>query len=132
MPNELIIGGQKILIVEYEKPLAHALELKLRHEGFDVSVTLNGTDGLQLALAEEFILILLDRVMPQMDGFSVLRELRANGKQTPVIVLSDLCQDEDRQKAAQLGAIAYFVKDNAPISEIVAHIKTSLLPPTVS
>ncbi len=68
-------------------------------------------------------MILLDLIMPEMDGFTFLQNLK---KKTPVIVLSNLGQDEDRARAKELGAKDYMVKSNTPITEIVKVVKTFL------
>lgn len=115
-----------ILIIEDEKPLAHALELKLGHEGFEPTVALSGAKGLQEALTGKHDLILLDLIMPEVDGFTILQELSAKKVKTPVIVLSNLGQDEDRKKAEGFGVIDYFVKANTPISDIVKKVKSVL------
>ncbi len=119
-------GGKKILIVEDERPLAHALELKMSHEGYDVTVALTGVDGLAKAESGNFDLILTDLIMPQMDGFALMQELKAKGIKSGVIVLSNLGQEEDRKRALEMGAKDYFVKANTPIAEIVKKVKSVL------
>lgn len=119
-------GKKRILIVEDERPLAHALQLKLAREGYDTSVSLTGLEGQKEAVTEAYDLILLDLIMPELDGFSVLQELQEKKVKTPVIVLSNLGQQEDKAKAMQLGAKEYFVKANTPIADIVKKIKTLL------
>ncbi len=121
-------GGplKKILVVEDEKPLAHALEMKLRHEGYDVKAVMNGEEGLTELRNGGYAMALLDLIMPRMDGFSVLTELQTQKNTIPVIVLSNLGQEEDRKKAAGLGAIQYFVKSNTPLAEIIACVKKTL------
>lgn len=117
-------GKKRILIVEDERPLAHALELKLGHEGFETEVALSGVEGLQKALASDFHCILLDLIMPEMDGFAFLQELKAKKKaMNPVIVLSNLGQEEDKAKAKAFGITDYFVKANTPIVDIVRRVK---------
>ncbi len=68
-------------------------------------------------------MILLDLIMPQMDGFTFMEQLK---KKTPVIILSNLGQDEDKERAKQLGAVDYFVKSNTPITEIIKKVKASI------
>ena len=114
-------GGKKILIVEDERPLAHALELKFTHEGYDVTIATDGEEGLKLAKASKYSMILLDLIMPQMDGFTFMEQLK---KKSPVIVLSNLGQDEDKERAAKLGAVDYFVKSNTPITDIIKKVKS--------
>jgi DNA-binding response OmpR family regulator len=118
--------GKKILIVEDERPLAHALEMKLSHEGFAITVAATGKEGLDKASTGEFNLVLLDLILPELDGFAVLAALKEKGIKTPVIVLSNLGQDEDRAKAKELGAIEYLVKSNAPLADILELVKQSV------
>lgn len=115
--------GKRVLIVEDEKPLAHALELKLTHEGYQAHVEMTGAAGLKEALTGNYDLVLLDLIMPEIDGFAVLQGLKDKGMTTPVIVLSNLGQEEDRRRALELGAKNYFVKANTPILEIVKEVK---------
>lgn len=119
-------AAPKILIVEDEHPLAHALELKLKREGFDPTVALSGPDGLKAALTGKFELILLDIIMPEIDGFALLGEMVKKKVKTPVLVLSNLGLEEDKQKAKGLGVIDYFVKANTPIANIVKRVKAVL------
>ena len=134
-PKEVVVpaesaaptGGRKrILVVEDEKPLSHALKLKLSHEGYDITIAGDGEEGLQLAAAEKFDLILIDIIMPKMDGFTMLSRLKESGNPTTIIVLSNLGQQEDIEKAKALGVTDYMVKSNTPISRIVEAVKTTL------
>lgn len=125
-PGKSAGGKKRVLIVEDEHPLAHALELKLGHEGYETVVAATGTAGLKAAQDENFDLILLDVILPEIDGFSVLKQLREKGAKTPVVILSNLGQDEDRAKAKELGAVEYLVKSNAPLADIVAVVKRSV------
>lgn len=118
-------SAKRILIVEDERPLSHALELKLTHEGYEVATAATGAAGLKAATEDgPFDLLLLDLILPEMDGFAVLQGLKAKKCKTPVVVLSNLGQDEDRRKAKELGAKDYLVKSNAPLSDIVALVKS--------
>ena len=119
-------GKKKILIVEDERPLSHALELKMTHEGYEVQTALSGAEGLRESLTGKYDLILLDLIMPEIDGFGVLQSLKDKGITAPVIVLSNLGQEEDKVRAKSLGAIDYFVKANTPILEIVKKVKSVL------
>ncbi len=118
--------GKKILIVEDERPLAHALEMKFRNQGYETQVVMNGVEALAALKVGGIGLVLLDLIMPVMDGFAVLAELKKQGNKIPVIVLSNLGQDEDRAKTKELGAIDYFVKSNTPIADIVTRAKSVL------
>lgn len=114
--------SKKVLVVEDEKPMARALELKLTHAGFEVHTSNNGEEGLALILKDTFDIVLLDLMMPKMDGFSVLEELKKNGVKTPVIILSNLSQQEDENRAKTLGAKGFFIKSNTPIANIVDEV----------
>ena len=71
---------------------------------------------------EKFDLILLDLIMPVMDGFELLEKMKERGLKTPVIVLTNLGQTEDAKKAKELGAVDYFIKSNTAIADVVKHI----------
>ena len=121
-------AGKKvsILIVEDEKPLAHALELKMKHEGYETTVASNGTEGLKEAESGKYDIILLDLILPEIDGFTILEVLKDKKLKSVVIVLSNLGQDEDRKRAQELGVKEYLVKSNAPLADIVKVVKASL------
>ena len=113
---------KKILIMEDEKPMARALELKLVHAGFDAKAGFNGEDGVLLMRKEHYDLALLDLVMPKIDGFKVLEILKNENIGIPVIVLSNLSQEGDERRAKELGAKDFFIKSNTPITTIVEHV----------
>jgi DNA-binding response OmpR family regulator len=92
---------KKILIVEDEKPMARALELKLTHAGFETKVVFNGEDAITFLQQEKCALILLDLIMPGMDGFKVLEILQERGITTPVVILTNLSQEEDIKRARE-------------------------------
>lgn len=118
--------NRKILIMEDEKPMARALEMKLTHAGFFAQAVFDGKEGLALLQKEKFDMVLLDLMMPKMDGFRVLENMRNAKINTPVIILSNLSQAEDEEKARQLGAQDFFVKSNTPISVIVERVTNAL------
>ena len=119
-----------ILVVEDEKILVNTLEEKLLEEGFDVIKAYNGIDGFTLALSEHPNLILLDLLMPKMDGMSMLKELRKDdwGKTVPVIILTNLTAgDEERNKnITKLEPSYYFMKTEKSLEEIIEKIKEIL------
>jgi DNA-binding response OmpR family regulator len=119
-------GKKKILIVEDERPLAHALELKMTHEGYETTVAATGEEGLKEATSGKYDLILLDLILPGVDGFTILQAMKDKKMKIVVIVLSNLGQDEDRKKAADFGAKQYLVKSNVPLSDIVKVVKASI------
>lgn len=119
-------SGKKILIVEDEKPLAHALELKMTHEGYETTVASTGKAGLEEAATGKYDLILLDLILPEIDGFAILEALKAKKLKPVIVVLSNLGQDEDRKKAEEFGVKNYLVKSNVPLADIVKVVKASI------
>jgi len=117
---------KKVLIGEDEKPLAKALQLKLKKFGIEATVAFNGKDVLSVVEKDKFDLILLDLVMPEKDGFTVLSELKEKGNQIPIIVSSNLGQEMDIKRTKELGAKDYIIKSDTPIIKIVERIKKEL------
>ena len=116
---------KKVLVVEDEKPLAHALELKLTHEGFAATVARNGQEALDLIRSQPFDVVLLDMMMPIMDGFHVLENLQDMQNKPVIFVLSNLSTRDDEGKILALGAKKYFIKSNTPLAQIVAEVKAA-------
>lgn len=117
-----------LLIVEDERPLAQALHMKFESLGFRVSIAHDGQQAMDAVRAAEspFDLVLLDLVMPNMDGFEVLRLLKEENVQTPVVVSTNLSAPTDEQKARDLGATDYFVKSDTPMSAVVQYVERAL------
>lgn len=113
--------NMKILVVEDEIKLAEYLRKGLTEEGFTVDIANNGVDGLHLAMEGNHDVIVLDRMLPGIDGLGVLAALRQS-KQTPVLMLTALSRVEDRVTGLQGGADDYLVKPYA-FSELVARIQ---------
>ncbi|MBI4130467.1 response regulator [Candidatus Roizmanbacteria bacterium] len=114
-----------ILVAEDDIFYANIYKVKLTKEGFDVLVVGNGEWVLRSARKRKPDLILLDLVMPIKDGFETLKELKADPTLADirVVVLSNLGQEEDMQKAKAMGAADYLVKTNISIQEVVGKIK---------
>jgi DNA-binding response OmpR family regulator len=117
---------KRILVVDDERPMAKALELKLAKEGFLAKSVGNGEEALDALGKEPFDLVLLDLVMPKVDGFKVLERMHTQKLTMPVFVLSNLGQEEDRKRATDLGAKEFFIKTDTPIADVVSHIKHAL------
>lgn len=121
---------KRILIIEDEVPLRNALSDKLTREGYAVLTAKNGEVGLGAALHEHPDLILLDIVMPVMDGLSMLKELRKNkwGKTARVIILTNLVSDNQRvnQYLTQTKLSYYLVKSNWKIKDVVVKVRQRL------
>ena len=113
---------KRILVAEDEKPMAHALQLKLKNSGYEVSVAYNGQEALDLVNKEKIDLVLLDLVMPVLDGFGFLESLKKEQKTIPVIITSNLSQGEDKEKAESLGVKGFLVKSDTPLSKIVSTV----------
>ena len=114
----------KILIVEDEEKLARFIELELVHEGYDVNKATDGRTALDMALGEEYDLILLDIMLPGLNGLEVLRRLH-NEKQTPVILLTARDSVMDKVSGLDAGAVDYITKPFA-IEELLARIRVAL------
>ena len=119
-------SSKKVLVVEDEKPMAKALELKLKKAGIKVVVARDGEAAVENLKNEKFSLILLDLMMPKLNGFEVIEDLQASKNTTPVFVMSNLSQPGDQSKAKNLGAADFFVKSNTPIADIVERVKQKL------
>jgi two-component system, OmpR family, copper resistance phosphate regulon response regulator CusR len=115
----------KLLIVEDESKTAAYLRKGLAENGFVVDVAGNGADGLHLATSSDYDLIILDVMLPQRDGWSILTSLRKAGRQIPVLFLTARDSVEDRVKGLELGADDYLVKPFA-FSELLARVRTLL------
>ena len=117
---------KKVLIVEDEKLIVKPLAMKLELSGFEVKVAYNGEEALETLEKEKFDIILLDLMMPKVDGFDVLAALRKKKDRTPVIVASNLNQEGDVSRALELGVTSYYVKSDITLDEIVDKIKEAL------
>jgi two-component system copper resistance phosphate regulon response regulator CusR len=115
----------KILIVEDEQKTGDYLKQGLTEFGFTVDLARNGLDGLHLAKNGDFDLIVLDVMLPELNGWQVLDALRKHGLQIPVLFLTAKDQVEDRVKGLELGADDYLVKPFA-FSELVARVRSLL------
>src|SRR3989344_3006689 len=118
----------RILLVEDDNFLRDLISQKLRKESFNVLDALDGEDALKKAKSEKPHLILLDLILPGIDGFETLKQIRADDEigKTPVIVLSNLGQKDDVEKAKRLGATDYLIKAYNTPGEIVGRIKQVL------
>lgn len=118
----------KILIVEDEEILLTALSEELQQEGFKVVGAHDGVEGVEKAAAEKPDLILMDLMMPRLDGIGALQQIKENPeiKDIPVVILTNLSDYGKVSDALSLGATDYLVKANYRLDELVNKIKTIL------
>ena len=117
--------GKKILVVEDERNIVDILTFNLTREGYDTLEALDGAAGLRLALEQDPDLILLDLMLPKMDGFEVCRRLREQGRATPIIMLTAREEETDKVLGLELGADDYIT---TPFSmrELLARVKSNI------
>ncbi len=121
----------KILLVEDDAIISKVYADELKDAGFQVIIALNGQDGLKLALQEKPDLILLDIIMPIMDGLAMMKELRGKnlyGKNVPIILLTNLSPDEERimQAIVESEPAYYLIKSDWDLSQVLEKIKERL------
>ena len=117
--------GKKILVVEDERNIVDILTFNLQREGYATLEALDGAAGLRLALEQDPDLILLDLMLPQMDGFQVCRTLREQGRATPIIMLTAREEETDKVLGLELGADDYITKPFS-MRELLARVKSNI------
>lgn len=116
---------KKILIIEDEENIRELISFNLNSEGYEVVACDNGKSGLEAALEDEFSLILLDLMLPELDGYEVIKELRGKGNETPVIMLTAKNEEIDKILGLEFGADDYITKPFS-VRELKARIKAVL------
>ena len=121
-------SGKKILIIEDDRFLRELITRKLSDEGFVVIEAVDGEEGIKKVKEKKPDLILLDLILPSIDGFEVLSQIKKEEslKSIPVIILSNLGQKEEVEKGLKLGAIDYLIKAHFTPGEIIEKIKNNL------
>ncbi|PIZ00964.1 response regulator [bacterium (Candidatus Howlettbacteria) CG_4_10_14_0_8_um_filter_40_9] len=119
---------EKILIVEDDTYISKMYQLKLNLDGYDVEVAENGRIGLDKVKTFKPDIMLLDILMPEMDGFEVLKAIKEDSsiKNIPILIMSNLGQEDHIQKGKELGAIGYIVKTQYTPAKVVETIKEVL------
>ena len=117
--------AERILLIEDEEKLARMVELELRYEGYEITKAFDGRNGLELALSGRFDLILLDIMLPYLSGMEVLRRIRREGHELPVIMLTARDSVIDKVSGLDSGADDYITKPFA-IEELLARIRVIL------
>ena len=122
----------RVLVAEDDRLLRTAAVSTLRRAGFDVLAAEDGEQAFALAAAERPDLVLLDLVMPRVDGFEALRRLKADPetRAIPVIVLSNLGTESDQTVATSAGAAGFFVKASLSLADLVAEVHKALKLPS--
>ena len=120
--------SKKIALIEDDTMLQEMYQTKLKNENYEVVAAENGNDGYKLIESEMPDLVLLDIMMPQLDGFSVLEMLKANEKtkNIKVVMLTNLGTDEDRKKGEAMGAVDYLVKANMTPEQVTEVVRKLL------
>jgi DNA-binding response OmpR family regulator len=121
-------GARRVLLAEDDRFLRRAAEARLRRHGLEVLTAADGEEALRVARAERLDLILLDVIMPKLDGFQVLKALKEDEAtaRIPVIVLSNLGQERDVAQAKALGALAFLVKAHLSLQDLVDRVDAVL------
>ncbi len=120
--------SQKVLIIEDDLSLLKIYTNKLKLNGFEVSMATTGDEGFRKAKTDKPNIILLDLILPGQDGFQVLQLLK-NSPDThaiPVMIMSNLAQPSDKQRASELGAVEYLVKADISLMDMIAKVKAHI------
>lgn len=112
----------KILVVEDEHKIAQAIKKGLEQETYAVDLAFDGSEGLDLALGEEYDLVILDRLLPKLDGLEICKKVRAEGIHTPILILTARGQTQDKVEGLDAGADDYLTKPFA-FEELLARIR---------
>ena len=118
----------RIVVADDDRMFRKVAETTLRRQGYEVTTASDGEEALQLIRSERPDMIVLDLIMPKLQGFDVLQTLKQDPLTSaiPVIVLSSLTQEQDKQEALDLGAVAYFNKTTFSMSELVKQVESTL------
>ena len=120
--------AQKILVIEDDKFLRELISQKLIQEGYKIVEAMDGEKGLEAIKKEKPDLILLDLILPGIDGFEVLTRIKKDQPETkiPIIILSNLGQKDDIEKGLKMGAVDYLIKAHFTPAEIIEKIRAVL------
>jgi two-component system, OmpR family, phosphate regulon response regulator PhoB len=119
-------AAKKIMVIEDDRFLSSLIKARLEKDGFGVIQAFDGEEAITVLKTEKPNLIMLDLIMPKVTGFEVLQtiSIMPGFEHVPVVILSNLAQDSDIEKARQLGAREYFVKVKISIDDLISRIKT--------
>jgi len=118
-------GKIKVLLVEDDPMIVEMYKMRLEAEGYEVLITDKGSEALEIAKKQQPAVILLDVILPEVDGFAVLENLKSETetKNIPVLMLTNLSQESDREKGLKIGASEYFVKAEHTPADIINAVK---------
>lgn len=111
-----------LLIVEDNEALVKILKLKFEKSGYDVEIADDGQQALDKMAKNKYDLVMLDLMMPMVDGFEVLEKLKERKDKTPVVITSNLGQPDDVQRTRDLGAKEFLIKSDVPVAEMVERV----------
>ncbi|MCF6276520.1 MAG: response regulator [Candidatus Magasanikbacteria bacterium] len=115
---------KKILITEDHKPLAKALALKLKKSGFEPVIAYDGAEALKDLKKGKYDLMILDLILPKIDGFTVLEKMKKRHVHVPVLVSTNLSQTEDEKKVKGYKSVkGYFIKTDVSLLDLVKEVK---------
>ena len=125
MSDPCVGGACRILVIEDDPSISLGLRMNLAAEGYEVGLAEDGRSGLTRALNEPWHVIILDLMLPKLNGFEVVKHIRSNGNETPVLILSAKSALADKVMGLELGAEDYITKPFG-IAEVLARIKVAL------
>ena len=116
---------RKILLVEDDSMIVEMYKLRFEEEGFEVTVTEKGSEAIELASSLKPDIMLLDIILPEVDGFNILQSLKSEEKtkSLPILMLTNLAQESDKEKAISMGANDYLVKSQHTPSDVLQKVK---------
>jgi two-component system alkaline phosphatase synthesis response regulator PhoP len=118
----------KILVVDDEKAIAKAMQIKLQKLGYEATAVFDGGTAIKELETGQYVLVLLDLMMPVVDGWDVLKAILEKKIKVKVIITSNLSQEEDKRAALELGAIDFLVKSDSTLASIAEKVKSYLEP----
>lgn len=124
--------AKKVMLIEDDRFLSSLIKTRLEKDGLSVIQSFDGDDAIKRLPEERPNLVILDLIMPKVNGFEVLKgiSLMPGLERTPVVIVSNLAQDSDIEKAQQLGAKAYFVKVKISIDDLIGKIEDLVKQPS--
>lgn len=122
------MSANKILLIEDEQVLADVLDSKLKKEGYETNVAYEGEDGYKKIIEWKPDLVLLDIVLPKMNGYEILERMQSDNNKTPVIIISNSGQPVEIERTKKLGAVDYLIKTQFDPTEVITKVNDYLKP----